>query len=140
MMTAINSTEFAIGPPASQLVRLTTQWLGTDTALITAAGEIDAANADEFREHITDALVRGKHLALDLSQLKFFGTEGFSALHRISVRCAEADVRWAMVPGAEVRRVLRICDPEGNLPAVDAVDEAMAVVRGSRPLLAVVSH
>ena len=73
--------------------------------------------------------VRCRGLILDLSGLKFSGTDGFSALHRISVRCAHADIGWMLVPGAAVSRLLRICDPHGSLPAVDTVSAALANLR-----------
>jgi anti-anti-sigma regulatory factor len=34
-------------------------------------------------------------LVLDLSAVNFFGTQGFAALHYISVSCARNDMDWA---------------------------------------------
>jgi len=65
-------------------------------------------------------------LIIDLSGLDFFGTDGFSALHRVSVCCARAGVGWAVVPSKAVSRVLRIGDPQGLLPAARTVEAAMA--------------
>ncbi len=53
----------------------------------------------------------------------FFGTAGFSALHRINVVCSAAGVHWALVPGAAVSRLLRICDPDDTLPLTDVATE-----------------
>jgi hypothetical protein len=58
---------------------------------------------------------------LDLSRLKFFGTDGFSALHLINVKCAGANLRWAVVPSKGVTRLLRICDPDHTLPLIKSV-------------------
>jgi hypothetical protein len=82
-------------------------------------------------------------MILDLRDLDFFGTEGFSALHRISVCCADPGIGWAVVPGAEVSRVLRIGDPQGLLPAASTVEAAMAAIRGQphrppRPIVSMV--
>jgi hypothetical protein len=65
-------------------------------------------------------------LILDLRGLDFFGAKGFSALHKISAGCARAHIGWALVPSAAVSRVLRICDPQGTLPAASTLDAALA--------------
>lgn len=70
-------------------------------------------------------------LILDLTCLEFFGAAGFSALHRISVSCARAGLDWALVPGAAVSLLLRICDPDGWLPVVNTVGAAVARFQGS---------
>ena len=75
--------------------------------------------------------VRCRALLLDLTNLEFFGIAGFSALHRISVSCARAGIGWALVPSAAVSLLLRICDPDGLLPAVDTVSTALARLHGS---------
>ena len=33
---------------------------------------------------------------------------------------------WVIVPSGEVRRLLRICDPQGELPFAEGVDSARA--------------
>jgi anti-anti-sigma factor len=95
-------------------------------AVISAHGEIDASNAGSLTDHAVAHVMRCRGLVLDLRDLDFFGTEGFSALHRVSVSCARVGTGWAMVPGGAVTRVLRICDPQGSLPTACTVDEAMA--------------
>jgi anti-anti-sigma regulatory factor len=65
-------------------------------------------------------------LILDLRGLDFFGAKGFSALHKISAGCARAGIGWALVPGAAISRVLRICDPQGTLPAASTLGAALA--------------
>jgi anti-anti-sigma factor len=86
---------------------------------VSACGELDAANADQLAEYVARCIKHCRWLTLDLSGLKFIGTAGFSALHRINVVCSEADVRWAMVPSLAVSRLLRICDPDGVLPVTE---------------------
>jgi 2-keto-3-deoxy-L-rhamnonate aldolase RhmA len=68
-------------------------------------------------------------LIIDLRGLDFFGTDGFSALHRVSVCCAHPGIRWAVVPSGAVSRVLRIGDPQGLLPAASTVEAAMAIIQ-----------
>jgi len=106
--------------------RFDTRWTMSSVAIVGAYGDIDATSASTLTDYapLNAACCRG--LILDLSRLEFFGTEGFSALHRVSVRCAHAGIGWVVVPGAAVSRLLRICDPHGSLPAVDTVGAALA--------------
>ncbi len=107
-------------------VRFDTRWMTSAAAIFSVYGDIDASNACTLTDYAFVNAVRRRGLILDLIGLTFFGTEGFSALHRISVRCAHADIAWMLVPGAAVSRLLRICDPHGSLPAVDNVGAALA--------------
>jgi anti-anti-sigma regulatory factor len=113
--------------------RLTTRRLSLSVVAISAHGGIDASNAGALIDYVLGHLVGCDGLILDLFHLDFFGTEGFSALHRVSVSCARAGTGWAVVPGGAVSRVLRICDPHGLLPAAGTVEAAMAIVREPRP-------
>jgi anti-anti-sigma factor len=106
--------------------RFDTRWTTSLTAIVHVNGDIDGSNAATFTDHAFVNAVRSRGLILDLTDLEFFGTEGFLALHRVSVRCAHAEIRWVVVPGTAVSRMLRICDPHGSLPTVDTVDAALA--------------
>jgi anti-anti-sigma factor len=106
--------------------RFDTRWTVSSVAIVSAYGDIDATNARTLTDYALANAVRCRGLILDLSGLEFFGTEGFSALHRVSVRCARAEIGWVVVPGAAVSRLLRICDPHGSLPTVDTVGAALA--------------
>jgi len=110
------------GPP----VRLACRWPTSSVAVLSAHGEIDASNAGSLTDYAVAHLMRCRGLVLDLRDLDFFGTEGFSALHRVSVSCARVGTGWAMVPGAAVTRVLQICDPQGSLRITRTVEEAAA--------------
>lgn len=114
-----------------QLARLDTRRTKSSVAIVCAHGDIDGTNAHTLTEHSLADLVRCRGLILDLTRLEFFGAAGFSALHRISVSCARAGMGWALVPGAAVSLLLRICDPDGLLPAVDTVSAALASLQGS---------
>jgi anti-anti-sigma factor len=115
---------------ASHTTRLTYGRLGSSVAVISAHGHIDASNADTLTKYTLGHLMRCRGLILDLRDLDFFGTDGFSALHRISVCCADPGIGWAVVLSAAVSRVLRIGDPQGLLPAASTVEAAMAIIRG----------
>jgi anti-anti-sigma factor len=118
-------------PGKGQLARLDTHWMKSSVAIVSAHGDIDQTNAPTLTEYSLAHLVRCRGLILDLTRLKFFGAAGFSALHRISVSCARAGIDWALVPGAAVSLLLRICDPDGLLPAVDTVSAALASLQRS---------
>jgi anti-anti-sigma factor len=107
--------------------------LGSSIAIISAHGYIDASNADALTTYTLKHLNRCCGLIVDLRGVNFFGTDGFSALHRVSVCCARAATGWAVVSGEAVSRVLRIGDPQGWLPAASTVEAAMATVQ--RPAL-----
>jgi anti-anti-sigma factor len=114
----------------SHTTRLAYRRLRSSVAVISAHGHIDASNADTLTEYTLGHLMRCRGLILDLRDLNFFGTEGFSALHRVAVSCADPGIGWAVVPSAAVSRVLRIGDPQGLLPAARTVEAAMAIIQG----------
>ena len=120
---------FLSQPWESHTARLAYRRLRSSVAVISAHGHIDASNADTLTEYTLGHLMRCRGLILDLRDLDFFGTEGFCALHRVSVCCADPGIGWAVVPSAAVSRVLRIVDPQSLLPAVSTVEAAMAIVQ-----------
>jgi anti-anti-sigma factor len=121
---------FLSQPWQGHAARLASRRLRSSVIVIRAHGGIDASNADTLTEYALGHLTHCRGLILDLRDLDFFGTEGFSALHRVSVCCARADTGCAVVPGEAVSRLLRICDPEGLLPAATTVGAAMVIVLG----------
>jgi anti-anti-sigma factor len=119
-------TETAIPsePGENHTARFTAEG-GPSFVVITAHGELDASNADQLVDYVQRCAAQSNSVILNLSGLEFFGTAGFSALHTINVRCAGADVRWAVVPGKAVSRLLRICDPDNALPLADSVPDIL---------------
>jgi anti-anti-sigma factor len=112
--------------------RFSTRWTISSVAIVSAYGDIDASNAPTLTELAPVNDVRCRGLILDLRDLEFIGTEGFSALHRVSVRCARAEIGWMLIPGAAVSRLLRVCDPHGWLPTADSIDAALANLENQR--------
>ena len=121
--------DFLSKPWESHTTRLAHRRMRSSVAIISASGHIDASNADTLTEYTLGHLTHCRGLILDLRDLDFFGTEGFSALHRISVCCAHPGIAWAVVPSDAVSRVLRIGDPQGLLPAARTVKAAMAIIQ-----------
>ena len=116
-------TDVAMPPPAweNHSARFTAEWTPS-RVVITAHGELDASNASQLADYVESCIAHSASVIVDLSSLEFFGTAGFSALHLINVRCAAANLRWAVLPGKAVLRLLRICDPDNTLPLVQSVD------------------
>jgi anti-anti-sigma factor len=109
----------------------TSSLIGAAMVLVTAEGELDAHNARDLATHVEGVLDAKRRLITDLRGLTFFGTQGFSALHYVNVMCSRRDVNWVVVPGTEVDRVLRICDPERALPVARSLETAIAAVSGA---------
>ncbi len=99
---------------------------GPSATVITAHGELDAANANELTNYAERCVRRSKSVILDLRGLEFIGTAGFSALQRIDAVCSAAGASWVLVPGRAVYRLLRICDPDGTLPTTTSLPELVS--------------
>jgi len=138
--TSSASPEALIEPTDCHTAHFATRWLHPSLAVITAHGELDAANAQEFVDYALRHAPHIDRLVLDLTGVDFFGTAGFSALHAVNVQCAADGVDWSMVPSPAVTRLLRICDPDSTLPVCASVETALAAVQGEpRRLLQLVS-
>lgn len=124
-VTPLRDTDTAIPsePWENHSARFTAEW-GPSFVVITACGELDASNANQLADYVQACALHTKSVIVNLSDLEFFGTAGFSALHTINVRCAGADVQWAVVPSKPVSRLLRICDPDHALPLAESVPDA----------------
>lgn len=125
MSTAI-TTSRPVDRTESHTATFATRWLQPAVAVITAHGDLDASNAQEFVDYALRDAERTQRLALDLTGVDFFGTAGFSALHTLNVRCAGAGVEWVLVPSRAVTRLMRICDPDSALPIAATMPTALA--------------
>ena len=102
--------------------------LSESTILITAFGEVDAVSAATLHDGIEGHLSGRSQAVLDLSRLDFFGTAGFTVLTQVHQRCGRTGIDWVLVPGPEVQRLLRICDPDGALPTASNIVSAVAAL------------
>jgi anti-anti-sigma factor len=129
-----------VEPTDCHTAHFATRWLRPSIAVITAHGELDAANAAQFVDYALRHAAHIDRLVLDLTGVEFFGTAGFSALHSVNVRCAGEKIEWALAPSSAVTRLLRICDPDLALPICTSVDTALSAVQNEpRRLLQLVS-
>ncbi|HEX3285819.1 MAG TPA: STAS domain-containing protein [Mycobacterium sp.] len=118
-------------PPAHEVQRcgralLTAEDLPTGRVLVSVRGEVDATNRQEFGRFIQRHTRVSKQLVLDLSGVDFFGSQGFTALYYVNVQCARRDVDWLIVGGRAVTRILRVCDPDAELPLVGDIGSALS--------------
>ncbi len=122
-------------PPAdiwqSRTARSVTRW-GRSGAVISVGGELDASNAGQLADYVQRCADYCEWLVIDLNDLEFIGTAGFSELKTIIDRCAETMVYCTTVPGVAVARLLQICDPGNTLPTTSSVADALAGVQGFR--------
>jgi anti-anti-sigma factor len=98
---------------------------GQSAIVINVRGEIDAVNANHLTEYVQRAFRQSKRVVLDLRDVDFIGTAGFSALHRINVVCSAAGRQWVLIPGRATHHLLRICDPDGTLPTTITLAEVV---------------
>jgi anti-anti-sigma factor len=91
------------------------------TVRVTVSGEVDAANSRALSDYVERHIAGCPQLVLDLSGVEFFGTAGFASLHHVNLICAQYRASWVLVVAPELRRFLKICDPDHILPLTDAV-------------------
>jgi anti-anti-sigma factor len=94
--------------------------------VVTADGEIDATNGKALGRFVERHTGISTQLVLDLSNVEFFGSQGFRALYYVDVHCARSDVDWALVGSPAVRRLLEILDPNTEFPLVDDLAAAQS--------------
>jgi anti-anti-sigma factor len=104
----------------------TAQSLTSGRVLVGVRGEVDATNRHELGRFVARHTRVSKQLVLDLTGVEFFGSQAFAALYYVNVQCARRDVDWLIVCAPTVARILRICDPEDDLPLVGDIGTAQA--------------
>jgi anti-anti-sigma factor len=113
MTSTINAQPIVLGRGK---LAFSTEWLNTAVVRISVTGEIDATNEAELRDYVFRRAANCKTLILNLHEVSFFSTAGFSALLAIHDRCSRATVSWMVIPSATVSRVLDICDRQFTIP------------------------
>nr|WP_136629114.1 anti-sigma factor antagonist [Mycobacteroides salmoniphilum] len=93
-----------------------------------ATGALDATNADCLVYYAVRHLHERHALVLDLRELDFCGSEGFLAVLKIRCCCKYHEVRWSLLSGEAVDRILEIGDPDSWLldaiPLIDALENS----------------
>lgn len=114
-MTSMITSDPAIATRREGL-RLSTDWINASIVRIGVHGDIDASNSAQLLEYVFRRAANCRSLILDLKDVTFFATAGFSALQTIDLRCTRATVSWMLLPSRAVSRVLSVCDPQRMLP------------------------
>jgi anti-anti-sigma factor len=92
---------------------------------VAVRGDVDATNRHALGRFVERHTRVSKQLVLDLSEVDFFGSQGFTALYYVGIQCARRDVDWMIVGDRTVQRILRICDTEAALPVVGDLGTAL---------------
>ena len=92
---------------------------------VVVTGDVDATNRQALGRFVALHTRVSQQLVLDMSKVDFFGSQGFAALHYVSIHCARRDVDWMIVGNRIVRRIVRICDSEADLPVVGDLGAAL---------------
>ena len=102
-------------------------WSG-QTAVITAAGEIDLTNAEYLRDALLSALNAGAAaLIVDLTGASFLDSAGVTALVRASRRATASDAALRLaVTAPAVLRVLNLVGIDRLVPVFPSVAAAVA--------------
>ena len=93
--------------------------------VIAVTGEVDATNRQALGLFVERHLPACEQFILDLREVDFFGSQGFTALPHIHMRCASRGVDWTLVGSRMVRRTLQICDPHTEMPLADNIAAAI---------------
>lgn len=100
----------------------------SDHAVVTAAGEIDAATADTVATAVAGALNDGyKTVLLDFAQVTFIDSTGLGVLVKSHRAAVAADARFAVVhPTPTTRKLIRVLGLDQLLHIYDSHEEALA--------------
>lgn len=111
--------------------------LPASKVLVTIHGEIDATTGPALADYVERRIAGSRRLVLDLQTVEFFAASGFAALFHINVVCARTGVRWSLLAGSHVRRLLEICDPAAELPVSydPSAGKYLHTLTGDRQLL-----
>ena len=109
------------------MLRVDTEDRG-DHAVVTAAGEIDAATADTLATAVAGALTDGhKQVLLDFAQVSFIDSTGLAVLVRAHRAAVAADARFAVVhPTPHTRKLIRVLGLDQLLHVYDGHEQALA--------------
>jgi anti-anti-sigma factor len=109
--------------------------LSDTTVLVTVRGEVDATNSRAMAGYVERQIAGTARFVLDLADIDFFGTAGFAALHNVNVICARYSVEWVLTVAPQLRRFLKVCDPDNLLPLEESVADHPHASPGDRQLL-----
>jgi anti-anti-sigma factor len=95
-----------------------------ESLVVAVHGEIDASNCARLADYVERHATIAGTLVIDTSGVDFFGAPAMAVLHRVDHCCEGSGVRWRLVAGPALRRVMRACGTTG-LPQADNVPSAL---------------
>ncbi len=100
----------------------------TDHAVVTAAGEIDAATADTLANAVAGALNDGyKQILLDFAQVTFIDSTGLGVLVKSHRAAVAVDARFSVVrPTPTTRKLIRVLGLDQVRHIYDSHEQALA--------------
>ncbi|GAS91726.1 STAS domain-containing protein [Mycolicibacterium brisbanense] len=104
-----------------------------DCIILTATGEVDAANADVFVTSLTRFAAGPRAVIVDLRPMSFIGTLGLRGLQCFDDKCARSGTNWVLLAQPTIRRLLGIVCPDQPLHVVTTFLEAKRAVRPPMP-------
>ncbi|TSD99454.1 STAS domain-containing protein [Skermania sp. ID1734] len=107
--------------------------ISSSTLLISVDGEVDMLTAPSLAAFLDRQIGPGRKIVLDLSGCAFFGSAGLSLLSGLDRAANREGMRWALVVGRSVRRLLMAAQAAERYPVYTSFDAALAAVthRGS---------
>jgi anti-sigma B factor antagonist len=95
-------------------------------AVVTVAGEIDIADAQDFTDELLGALDGGQDLAVDASGVSFIDSSGLGALLSALRRSGEVGRRFVVVPSSAVSRVMDLTGTLSAFTLATSLDDLLA--------------
>lgn len=87
---------------------------GAHSTSIALIGELDYATAPVFDQAVTQALLAGPRLVVDLAGLEFLAVAGAHCIEQAARRCSNGGGRLVLLrPGRAVRRLLGLFEMAG---------------------------
>ncbi|OBB99323.1 hypothetical protein A5784_22955 [Mycobacterium sp. 852013-50091_SCH5140682] len=97
--------------------------------ILTATGEVDAANADIFVTSLTRFAAGPRAVIVDLRPMSFIGTMGLRGLECFDDKCSRSGTIWVLLAQPTIQRLLDIVRPGRPLRVVTTFLEAKRAVR-----------
>ncbi|WP_455901288.1 STAS domain-containing protein [Rhodococcus gordoniae] len=116
--------------PAERVVgaEFSAQRVEPDLVWVGVRGEIDIRNAHALHAFTHRQLEEAVRMVVDLAAVEFFGAAGLSVFDDLDERARALNVRWVLLSGRPVERLLRIADADLAAKACRTREAALAAV------------
>jgi len=104
------------------------QRIEPDLLWVDVRGEIDIRNARALYTFTHRQLEESLRMVLDLAAVEFFGAVGLDVFDELDEHARALNVRWALLSGRPVQRLLRVADSAIAAKSYRTRDGALAAV------------